>query len=167
MIGDGEFAAPTPVTNVNGEGGLSDDAQPSVTGDGTRLFFRSDRDDDAYDLYVSIRDGASFSEPAPLSMLNSAEVYDSYPVIRSDGLELYFASSRPEPMGAGSLDIWVARRNELDEEFSAAAKVDELTTSRDDAPSWISPDGCTLYFLRYTSGAGGEYETWVAHKPAG
>jgi hypothetical protein len=43
--------------------------------------------------------------------------------------------------------IWTAQKNDATGRYDAnASPVPELETADDTAPTWISPDGCRLYF---------------------
>jgi hypothetical protein len=47
--------------------------------------------------------------------------------------------------------------------FGTPTHVDELATSSQDFPSWISPDGCRMYF--WSGGAAGDLDIWQATRP--
>jgi hypothetical protein len=85
----------------------------------------------------------TFDQVAPLTELNLPPL-NVAPVVTSDGLELYFYSSRLD-----SNTIWRALRKTVDTDFGAPESVDELKTSAlYDGPAaadWISVDGCRLY----------------------
>jgi hypothetical protein len=67
------------------------------------------------------------------------------PVVTPDELTVYLCSTA----AAGSNrdeDIWVQQRKVVTSPFDAAVNVTELNTAPLNFPSWISPDGCRLYF---------------------
>jgi len=82
------------------------------------------------------------------------------PTASADDLELFFA--RVEL--AGGLEMWVARRPDVTEEFQKASPVVELNSpeSRSNIPEWISPDGCRIYFTSDRSGGAGGTDLWQA-----
>jgi hypothetical protein len=73
----------------------------------------------------------------------------SNPAISSDGLTLFF--SRRKTAGAPK-DLWKATRASATAAFGPAVAVTELNTGVDEQPSWVSHDGCRLYFTRNAVG---------------
>ena len=72
---------------------------------------------------------------------------EDIPVVTADELHIYFARSN-----GTDFDVFEASRSSLADGFGAAAGVPGIsTTGYDELPSWISPDGCDLY---YSSAAG-------------
>ena len=71
---------------------------------------------------------------------------DSHPVLSSDGLRLYFASDR----GATTdTNVWVAKRANTSAVFGPPTAVAELNAAiKNDAPTWLSADNCTIYLER-------------------
>jgi len=53
----------------------------------------------------------------------------------------------------------------VNDAFSALVNVVELNTDSSQAPGWVSPDGCRLYFHSSDVQAA-DYDLWVAEKPA-
>jgi hypothetical protein len=76
---------------------------------------------------------------------------DGVPTPTSDERALYFASDRPGGQGKG--DIWVVRRAQPYGAFdeNTLTRVSELATEFNEAPGWVSPDNCRLYFERSRS----------------
>jgi len=71
---------------------------------------------------------------------------DTRPVVTPDELTLYFSAGPPSTGTKRSLDIWVKQRKSTQDPFGAPVAVAELNTTPYNFPSWISPDGCRLYF---------------------
>jgi len=92
---------------------------------------------------------------------------DAQPAVSDDELTMYFASTRPDPGGnaQGGYDIWIETRSSVDDDFGSPSVVQEVSSGRDDGPTWISPDGCRLYLQR--SGGGLPARLFVAQKPPG
>jgi hypothetical protein len=117
--------------------------QPSLRAGGlwyTRLANASDRS-----IWFAKLTNGAFEAGNKVLGLDQDGVDDELPTPSADGLSIYFASRRKS---ASDLDIWFARRSNKDEEFAAPIAVAELNTSADDVPSWLSIDGCRLYFVR-------------------
>jgi len=86
---------------------------------------------------------------------------DGFPNISSDGLDLYFCSSRPD--GLGGDDIWVAARATRSSSFGPAENLGStLNTSANDCEPGISSDGLTLYFASDRNGGSGGFDIWMA-----
>lgn len=88
----------------------------------------------------------------------SGRTEPSNPVVTPDELTLYFGSNRPG--GAGNYDIYQATRPTVADGFGAPIALASLNTASLDAPSWISEDGCELYFTRLDANVG--YQLYVA-----
>jgi hypothetical protein len=96
---------------------------------------------DEYDtrLYWSTWNGTAFPVPAPLDL---GGVHGQAPVVTLDGATLFFSNVDPYPP-----ELWTAERS-ADGGFAAAVPVSEVMVTGLGyfAPSWISDDGCNLYF---------------------
>lgn len=67
------------------------------------------------------------------------------PVPSEDELTLYFGAAPPSGT-TRKLDVWVKTRASRQVPFGEPTNVAELNTTSYTYPSWISPDGCRLYF---------------------
>jgi hypothetical protein len=86
--------------------------------------------------------------------------------VTADGTTLYFASNRGHDGGYGRTDIYVARRMAADGPFGEPALVSEVNAAGSaNRTSWVSPDGCRLYFASDRASPGSE-DIYVAEKPA-
>jgi len=73
-------------------------------------------------------------------------------------LTLYYAG------GTGN-DIYVTTRANTSMPFEPGIPVDGVNSPQFDNPSFISHDGCTLYFVSNRSGGLGGFDIWQARKP--
>jgi hypothetical protein len=158
------FNTPVAVDSVNGSEVTIYDDSPWISADGLTLYFASTRTGNFnYELYQATRasPSAPFDTPSILAGLTSIG-NDSMPVVRGDGLELFFASNREQVMYPEGYtnDIYRATRASLSEAFGAPSVVTELAAPTNEGPTWISPDGCTLVFTSSRAGAGG-YDLWM------
>ena len=161
-----DFAWQTPVNPGPGINSAYLDAGASYfENDGTGaplLFFGSDRPGGlgGYDIYVSaqLADG-SWGTPEPVTELNSPDS-DQRPSIRSDGLELFFFSSRPG--GFGLLDLWVSTRDSTSDSWSTPVNLGAgVNTPRDDQQAYIASDRQTLIFASGRPGGFGDSDLWM------
>jgi hypothetical protein len=152
-----EFSELAPVGVVNSD--VSDSA-PSISPDGTTLWFESQRTG-LGDIYRTQRSGdGPFEEPTPVGELNTPSA-EAAPVPSADGLTIWFASNRAG--GVGDLDVWTATRSSTDDGFGEATNVPEVSSDAVDWPTWVSLDGCRLY-LASRRPDGGDYDLWVAER---
>ncbi|WP_394824871.1 hypothetical protein [Pendulispora albinea] len=94
---------------------------------------------------------ASFTERERVLTL-TANDEDIAPVLSADGLEIFWAAQRgSDPDGDGiPTDIWTAQRIDSGQHFTNPRLVGELSTPLFEGPSWLSPDGCRLYYFAST-----------------
>lgn len=86
------------------------DAHPSISPDGKKLYFSSDRPGGKgkKDIWVSTRNYQGWTKPVPLDILNSSGNEVS-PYIHPDNHTLYFSSDGFE--GMGSKDLFLSRKS--------------------------------------------------------
>jgi hypothetical protein len=138
-----------------------DDFTPSVRGD--LLYFSSQgRSSGSSDIFKVSIPYASV-KPSDVAELNTNQYRDEHPVLSADGLQIYFASSRPPSQ---SVDVWQASRNAPGDNFLPPKIVPALSSAEEDFPTWLSPDGCTIYLSRQVimSDQPG-YRIFVARRP--
>ena len=135
----------------------------SVTPDGRQLYFDRTTAANGRDIYV--QDLASIQPPTLVSELNSK--YDEgHAVLSGDLLTVYWASTRASLTsddGSQEANVLVAHRTTPTGPFSGLAAVTELNTTSAEFPTYLSPDGCTIYI---DSNRSGRQHLWVASKPA-
>lgn len=151
------FGVPVLVQGLSAPGR---DRGPWISRDAMRLYFGTDRATGNTDLVVSTRAASGvFDTPVALDALNSPGSDDD-PITTGDELTIYFASDRPG--GSKDYDVYVAHRANAAAAFGAPTKVDELSSTKDDYVSWVSPDGCAVVVESYVSGSA---DLYYAEKP--
>jgi WD40 repeat protein len=122
-------------------GGAPNEA-PYPSGDGSRIYFATSRAAGPYEIWTAVQQGSDYVSPEPLASINVATEDRFAPVVSRDGLTIYFASRV-----AGNVQIHVSIRRSADDPFGAGAPVPSLASSAlFNIPTWLSADGCTLYF---------------------
>ncbi len=116
------------------------------------------------DIYVSEAVGdkkGNFGPPTPVAELNTPD-YDYQPVLRKDGLELFFASTRPG--GSGGADLWTSTRESTLNPWSPPVNLGPLVNSEEwDFHPTLSRDGTTLIFASERGGPDvGWGDLWTA-----
>jgi hypothetical protein len=136
-----DFGEPAPVAALNGS---SLDSSAFITATGDHIYFASLRSANG-DIYASPISGGVIGTPVKVPAINSANG-DFSPVLSADQLTIFWDSNRPDGNAKGEFDIWTATRSSTSENFSAPRNVAELNTAGRESPTWLSPDGCRLYF---------------------
>jgi hypothetical protein len=140
------FPAATPISELNAPGNF--DGDPYLIQDGKVVYFTSQRRS-AGTIYRAARPSADAAFGAPIEIAGNIPTTGAYaPVVSEDELVLYYTLSD----GAGGEIIYVATRPSTSVLFDAPKPVPELNRDKVQYPSWLSTDGCILYFAA-TSGA--------------
>jgi hypothetical protein len=150
-----EFAAPTLLAGINGP---DVDHLPWVSRDELTLLWATNRIGGVGqgDIWIARRNSRSdgFSGVAPLSGVNGTS-NEGRAVLSNDGLTVYFASERPG--GVGSVDLWVATRNDGSGSFSEVTNLAGLNSSSFDTDPFLSADERELLF---SSARDGRVRLW-------
>lgn len=142
---------------------LEDDA-PYVLPSGSALYFVR------YDNMTSHRimraaagaTASSFNVPASEDELNSTNFDTSFPAVTPDDLTIFFAANAS--VGSTDYDIYKAERASPTDPFVNITPVKELNTGKGDYPSWISSDGCTLFFMSVGYHDAGDLDMFVVKR---
>ncbi len=159
--GDGGWSEPQ-IAPFSGE---FSDREPSVSPDGRRLYFASNRpiaggaaNSDADIWYVG-RDGGEWGEPVHVTAASS-EFDDSYPAVAADGT-LVFARGDAE----GNVDLWIAPawRGGIGTPANIGRPVN---TAFAEADPWIAPDGSFIIFSfpQANENAQGQGDLYVVYR---
>jgi predicted secreted protein len=143
------------------------DFGPNLSYDGLALYFSSNRGG-AFHIWVTTRATVldSWAEPVNLgSTVNKGSFDGLGPHISADGLELFFGSNRPG--GSGGTDLWVTKRETIDDPWGEPINLGANVNSaaHDNSPV-ISSDGLLLFFESRRSGGYGDYDIWVTRRTA-
>ena len=154
---EAEFAAPATLTSLNvfGEG------YPFVTPDGSALYFHSSRLESS-DLYRAAKTADGFGPAMRLDVVSTSAI-EYAPVVSPDELTIYYYSTAVGSPGGEA--IWMATRGSVDESFSSPGPLsglDGATYTRPE-PTWVSPDGCRLYF-KGTDHVSGQIAIYVVER---
>jgi Tol biopolymer transport system component len=105
------------------------------------------------DIYVSEAVGdakGNFGPPTPVAELNTSD-YDYQPVLSKDGLEVIFASDRPD--GSGLVDLWTSTRADTLDPWSPPVNLGPGVNSiENDFHPTLSFDRTTLIFASERGG---------------
>jgi hypothetical protein len=102
----------------------------------------------------------TFGEATNLGPTINSSSGDAPDCFSSDGLEMYFDSGRPG--GYGNWDIWVARRQTIDDDWGQPMNLGpKINGPATDSCASISLDGLELYFGSPRSGGYGNEDIWM------
>jgi len=150
--------------------GPTEEGSPFISRDGLELYFHSNRTG-GYAIYMTTRHSkdAPWQSPVNLgSTVNSPFRDAAQPWISSNGLELYFGSSRPGGYGRG--DIYVSTRATTEDPWDEAVNVGPAVNSPyDELFLSLSPDGLLLLFGETSAapwhpGGYGEADVWISRR---
>ena len=134
-----------------------------VSPDGTTLYGASREGSGDWNLWRTTKQTAGFAAPTLVASLNSPS-HDTAVVLTPDERQAFFASNRPG--GAGGDDIYYATRADTNAGFSIPIPLTSINSATGEYPTWVSPDGCRLYFAsRDREGGVGNYDVYVASRP--
>jgi hypothetical protein len=145
----GDWASPVRLDELNSDW---NELNPWLSADERTIVFVSDRPGGAggQDLWTASWAGSRFAPPTNLRSLNGSSS-DEGASLTSDGLTIFFASDRPG--GAGGLDVWVAARATITDNFSAPRPLAAINSGGNDLDLALSPDGRELFFSSSRDGA--------------
>lgn len=121
------------------------DGGPYVLPEGDVLYFHSIRPGQGYnDIYRAIRTTVGITDVMPVPGINTA-ADESLPVVSPDEQLIFFTWMASPGV---NVDIYTATRPNREHPFDPPSIVAELDSDQQQFPTWISPDGCRLYFAR-------------------
>ncbi|MHC4626944.1 MAG: protein kinase domain-containing protein [Planctomycetota bacterium] len=134
-----------------------------ISADGRFLIICSNRPGGCggQDLWMSKRPTPSdpWGIPVNLGPTINTSVWDFVPSLSTDGLLLFFCSTRPGSYGAW--DIWMTRRATRDHDWGTPVNLGPaVNSSPDQGNPGISSDGSTLYFGSRRPGGSGNSDIW-------
>lgn len=135
---------------------------PSISADGLSLYFISDRPEGhgASDLYVTTRQTKNDPWDLPINLgspINTSN-WEMCPHISSDGLSLYFASSK-----LGTSDIFVSRRATTTDPWGEPVELLAVNSSQSEFFLTFSVECSTIYFSRGSQISSGAVAAWATY----
>jgi hypothetical protein len=91
----------------------------------------------------------NWAAPVEVTSLEMPPAQTYSAAVTPDELRVFFASDRS---GSNGADVWTSTRKANSDGWGQPTRVDAVSSSDDDIPTWISPDECTLLLQRRTSG---------------
>jgi hypothetical protein len=154
-------------SNVNTTG---NDGTPFISEDGLELHFSSLFREGGYgvdDIWVSTRESIEdeWGVPTNLGPVINTGDEEIFPVLSTDGLSLFYSSGligSARPGGLGGSDIWMARRELRDAEWTEPVNLGApINSSISEWAPCFTPDGSKMYFSAGGFGSGDIYEVSI------
>ena len=138
---------------------------PHLSADGLTLLFASKRPggEGDFDLWWCSRpnENQPWGKPVNLGAAVNSLHTEQKPFLSADGCVLLFHSNRPG--GQGALDLWIARREDADQEFGEPVNLGPtVNSSYNDKDPCLTRDGLTLLFSSDRPGSRGRDDLWMA-----
>jgi Tol biopolymer transport system component len=146
--------------------GIYNDIDVTISPDGQKLFFCSNRPDSArvtgrndYDIWFCNRTGDTWSKPIHLGEEINSDKDDFYPVVSKNGT-LYFNSQRA---GEGTNDIYMSKI--VDGKYTKAEKSGpEINSEYREYDAFIDPDEKFIIFTSDRPGNSGRGDLYISFK---
>lgn len=119
----------------------------TISADGRIMVFTACNRPDGFglcDLYISKKNGESWSKPQNLGTNINTRYWESQPSLSSDGRILYFSSNRPD--GLGNYDIWMSVALENGEWLKPQNLGPKVNTPYNEVSPFFHQNGKTLFF---------------------
>ena len=105
-----------------------------------------------------------WSTPVNLGAEVNSGFEDLAPHVSSNGLALYFASTRPDSHGGE--DLWVSRRTHGDEPWGPAENLGAvINTGANERSPALSRNRRLLFFATDRAGGSGGFDIWISWRP--
>ena len=143
------FGPPAIAAGITTGDGTVDDAQPFETADSEEVWFVSKRAPNlgGFDIWRAVASASGFRLPVLVPEVNS-DANDIFPTLSADRLTFYVETTRAVAGAKGGGDIWRSHRQSVADGFPPLTLVPELSSAKNDSPSWLSPDNCRIYITQ-------------------
>lgn len=142
---NGTWESPVPIaTNINTP---NNEGTCSISADGKIMVFTScegRRSFGSCDLFITRREGDSWTEPENMGPFVNSPYWDSQPSLSPDGSRLFFSSDRP--YGVGKKDLWMSTMDE-DGKWSRAVNLGPgINTPENEVSPFVHANGTSLFY---------------------
>ena len=148
-----DYTTAAAVTIINNGGG--ENGTPYVLPDESAIYFTSSRGGAGFDVYRAPITGGVVGASALVGGGVSSAAAELNVAVSPDDLTIYFGSARDNT--GYDMDIWVATRPNTAAQFGNLTKLPANVNDRTGGatanyPSFVTADGCVLYYSRQISG---------------
>lgn len=161
---DGKWQKPSPIKGkINTE---SDDVVSNLHYNGTKLLMNKLNAEGNMDIYESFLVGAEWSDPVSFSRninLKSNDIYGSY---NFNNKLIYYAKDKDG--GTNGYDIMISGvKNAKNREYGFPTREMAVSSTFNDGPIYLHPDGKRLYICSEGFNSMGGYDIFVSYKIKG
>lgn len=173
VLENGTWTEPEPIEEINNYGDSTDlIGGPSLSFDGNYLFFFASFREGLgrEDIYYSVREGDSWSEPINIGAPINSSGYEGFPSISADGNTLYFVRQTYGEMSDKDLQklwenkacysIFMSKKNPSTGEWTAPVMLPYPINQDCEKAPRIMADNKTLIFASNRLGGYGEYDLY-------
>ncbi|MFL5752585.1 MAG: OmpA family protein [Bacteroidia bacterium] len=139
------------------------DAQVSISADGNKIFFCSDRDEGNVDIYWSERRrNGNWKRPRKLPDYINTKYSEAKPFIHPDGKTLYFSSEGLG--GVGGYDVYKTVLDEKTDKWTKPVNVGyPINTRKDEVGFFVTASGTKAYITSNRDGGYGMNDMYVIY----
>lgn len=141
----GEFSTPSRITQLNS---AQAELAPYILASGKAVYFTRVVPGSGVALMRAAEANGEIMQPTVAATIPVV----TSPVVSEDELELFYAVNG---------DIYRATRSAVTEPFAAGLRSAALSTTANEEPTWLSPDGCKLYLASDRTGSS---DLWVTSR---
>ncbi|MBR4273662.1 MAG: OmpA family protein [Bacteroidales bacterium] len=143
--------------------------EPSLSVDGSQIYFAADNGSGNTDIYVIRRQNGKWSDMTALGDSINTAAQERYPAIAPDGNTLYFTRIREAAKGVTIPDsrcgTLYMSTHKTDGSWSRAKDVPEPVTLGCDAAPYVAPDSRTIYFASIREDGREDFDIYYTYRP--
>ena len=143
--------------------------EPSLSVDGSQIYFAADNGSGNTDIYVIRRQNGKWSDMTALGDSINTDGQERYPAIAPDGNTLYFTRLAQVAKGVSIPDqrcgtLYMSTRK-TDGSWSRAKDVPEPVSLGCDAAPYVAPDSKTIYFASIRKEGREDFDIYYTYRP--
>ena len=142
---------------------------PSLSVDGSQIYFAADNGSGNTDIYVIRRQNGKWSDMTALGDSINTAAQERYPAIAPDGNTLYFSRIKEASKGVSVPDsrcgTLYMSTHKTDGSWSRAKDVPEPVSLGCDAAPYVAPDSKTIYFASIRKDDREDFDIYYTYRP--
>ncbi|MBQ2098918.1 MAG: PD40 domain-containing protein, partial [Bacteroidales bacterium] len=143
--------------------------EPSLSVDGSQIYFAADNGSGNTDIYVIRRQNGKWSDMKALGDSINTAAQERYPAIAPDGNTLYFSRIKEAAKGVSIPDsrcgTLYMSTHKTDGSWSIAKDVPEPVSLGCDAAPYVAPDSKTIYFASIRKEDREDFDIYYTYRP--
>ena len=143
--------------------------EPSLSVDGSQIYFAADNGSGNTDIYVISRKNGKWTDMTALGDSINTSLNERYPAIAPDGNTLYFTRIKEAAKGVDIPDprcgTLYMSTHKTDGSWSKAKDVPEPVSLGCDAAPYVGPDSRTIYFSSIRKEGRSDFDVYYTYRP--